>query len=99
MLGHRSLVYDEATTIAGKNNNFQRVDLYDNIAAGNYPEWEFVVQTFPDDGTFMWQGYDLLIPTQIIPFEVNQPIKLGKLTLNRNFENFFAEPESISFLP
>ena len=47
----------------------------------------------------MIAGHDLLIPTVIIPFEVNPPVKLGKLTLNRNFNNFFAEPESISFAP
>lgn len=99
VLGHRSLVYDEATKIAGKNNNFQRVDLYNNIEAGIYPEWEFAVQLFPDDGTFMWNGIDLIQATQIVPFEVNPPIKLGKLTLNRNPTNFFAEPESISFAP
>ena len=98
-LGHRSLVYDEVTKIQGKNNNFQRVDLYNNIAAGIYPEWDFAVQTFPDDGTYMYKGYDLLIPTVIIPDEVNPPIRLGKLTLNRNPSNFFAEPESISFAP
>ncbi|KAK5170276.1 uncharacterized protein LTR77_004863 [Saxophila tyrrhenica] len=98
-LGHRSLAYDEVTKIAGKNNNFQRVDLYNNIAAGIYPEWEFAVQLFPDDGSYMWNGYDLLIPTVIVPFEKNPPVKLGKLTLNRNFNNFFAEPESISFAP
>ncbi|KAK5113414.1 hypothetical protein LTR62_003514 [Meristemomyces frigidus] len=98
-LGHRSLVYDEATKIAGKNNNFQRVDLYNTIAAGIYPEWDLAVQLFPDDGSYMWNGYDLLIPTQIVPFEVNPPITLGKLTLNRNFQNFFAEPEAISFAP
>lgn len=43
VLGHRTLVY-EATKIAGKNNNFQRIDLYNNIEAGNYPEWEFAVR-------------------------------------------------------
>ena len=98
-LGFRSLVYDEVQKLQGKNNNFQRVDLYTNIASGNYPEWDFAVQLFPDDGTYLWKGYDLLIPTQIIPFEVNPPLRLGKLTLNRNPTNFFAEPESISFAP
>ena len=98
-LGHRALVYDEATKIAGKNPNFQRVDLYNNIEAGNYPEWEFQVQVFPDDGTYMWNGIDLLDPTIVIPFEMNPPLTLGKLTLNKNPTNFFAEPESISFAP
>ena len=99
MLGHRALVYDEATKIAGKNNNFQRVDLYNNIEAGIYPEWEFQVQLFPDDGTYMWNGMDLLDPTIVIPYEMNPPMTLGKMTLNKNPTNFFAEPESISFAP
>jgi catalase len=54
---------------------------------------------FPDDGTFMWKGIDLIEATSIVPFELNPPMKLGKLTLNRNPTNFFAEPESISFAP
>ena len=99
VLGHRALVYDEATKIAGKNNNFQRIDLYNNIAAGIYPEWEILVQLFPDDGTYMWNGIDLIDPTIVIPFEMNPPMTLGKMTLNKNPTNFFAEPESISFAP
>ena len=98
-LGHRALVYDEATKIAGKNGNFQRIDLYNNIEAGIFPEWEFMVQLFPDDGTYMWNGIDLIDPTMIIPFEMNPPVTLGKLTLNKNPTNFFAESESISFAP
>ena len=97
--GHRALVYDEATKIAGKNNNFQRVDLYNSIDAEIYPEWELAVQLFPDDGTYMWKGIDLLQAPQIIPFEMNKPVKLGKLTLNKNPKNFFTEPEAISFTP
>lgn len=99
MLGHRALVYDEAVKIAGKNNNFQRVDLYNSIEAGLHPEWEFQVQLFPDDGTYMWKGMDLLDPTIVIPFDMNPPITLGKMTLNRNPTNFFAESESVSFAP
>ena len=47
----------------------------------------------------MWKGIDLLQAPQIIPFEMNTPVKLGKLTLNKNPKNFFAEPEAISFAP
>jgi catalase len=92
-------VYDEATILAGKQGNWERIDLYNNIAAGNYPEWDFAVQLFPDDGTYMYKGYDLLIPTQVVPFGVCQPVRLGRLTINRNFNNFFAEPEAIAFAP
>ncbi|KAI9821460.1 MAG: hypothetical protein M1832_003306 [Thelocarpon impressellum] len=98
-LGHRALVYDEATKIAGKNNNFQRVDLYNAIEGGLYPEWELQVQTFPDDGSYMFQGVDLLDPTKIVPFEMKAPLTLGRLTLNRNPSNFFAETEQINFSP
>ncbi|KAF2652359.1 heme-dependent catalase [Lophiostoma macrostomum CBS 122681] len=99
VLGLRSLVYDEAQILAGKNPDLFTVDLYNNIEAGVYPEWEFAVQLFPDDGSYMWQGYDLLVPTEIVPFEVNPPVKLGKLTLNRNYQDFFAEEEQIAFAP
>lgn len=55
-LGLRTLFYDEAQKLSGKNPDFQRVDLYNNIAAGIYPEWELCVQLFPDDGTYMYKG-------------------------------------------
>ena len=58
-LGHRGLVYDEVQKLVGKNGNFQRVDLYNNIEAGLFPQWEFAVQLFEDDGTYMWQGKDM----------------------------------------
>ncbi|KAF2727056.1 heme-dependent catalase, partial [Polyplosphaeria fusca] len=98
-LGHRTLVYDEATTIAGKNNNFQRVDLFNSINAGLFPEWDFAVQVFPDDGSYMFKDIDLLDPTNVVPEELAPMLRLGKLTLNRNPTNFFAEPEAISFAP
>jgi len=59
------LVYDEATKIAGKNNNFHRVDLWNSIEAGMYPEWEFLVQMFPDDGSYRYMEIDLLDATQV----------------------------------
>jgi catalase len=65
------MVYDEATKIAGKNNNFQRVDLWNSIEAGMYPEWEFLVQLFPDDGSYRYMGIDLLDATQVRQFPVS----------------------------
>ena len=73
--------------------------MYKNIVAGIYPEWEFLVQLFPDDGNYMWNGMDLLGATVVIPFETNPPIALGKMILNKNPTNFFAKSESISFAP
>lgn len=54
---------------------------------------------FPDDGTYMFKGIDLLDPTQVIPTELNAPVKFGTMTLNKNPTNFFSESESIAFAP
>ena len=67
-LGYRAMVYDEATKLAGKNNNFQRIDLYNTIEAGLYPAWDFAVQLFADDGEYMYKGIDLLDATQVRDF-------------------------------
>ena len=96
-LGYLALVYDKAIKIAGKNNNSQRVNLFNNIEACNFTQCDFTVQLFPKDG--MCKGIDLFIPARIVLFEVNPLIRLGRLTLNRNPTNFFAQPESISFAP
>jgi catalase len=98
-LGLRYRVADEIDKIVGFNGDYFREDTYNAIENGLFPEWEMLVQLFPDDGTYTWNGIDLLDPTLIIPFEMNPPTKLGKLTLNRNPTNWFAEVESVQFAP
>jgi catalase len=98
-LGYRSNVQDEMTKIAGKLPQFHRADLYNSIAAGRFPEYDLMVQLFPDNDAFMYKNYDLLDPTVVIPFEVNPPITLGTMTLNRNPTNYFAETEQVAFSP
>ena len=98
-LGYRSNVQDEMSIIAGKNPQFQRADLYNNIAAGRFPEYDLMVQLFPDNGAFMYKNYDLLDPTIVVPFEENPPVTLGTMTLNRNPTNYFAETEQVAFSP
>ena len=98
-LGYRSNVQDEMSKIGGKLPQFQRADLYNNIAAGRFPEYDLMVQLFPDNDSFMYKNYDLLDPTIVIPFEENPPITLGTMTLNRNPTNYFAETEQVAFSP
>ena len=98
-LGYRANVQDEMSKIAGKNPQFHRADLYNNIAAGRFPEYDLVVQLFPDSDAFMYKTYDLLDPTVVVPFEVNPPTVLGTMTLNRNPTNYFAETEQVAFSP
>lgn len=97
-LGLHSLVWDEAQRIAGKNPDFHRQDLYDAINQGEYPEWELGLQIIPEENEHQFD-FDILDATKLWP-EEDVPVKIvGKLTLNRNVDNFFAETEQIAFHP
>jgi catalase len=97
-LGIHGLAWDEAQKIAGKDADFHRRDLWEAIEAGNFPEWELGVQIV-DEGKEDELGFDILDPTKIIP-EAQVPVQLiGKMVLNRNPDNFFAETEQVAFHP
>jgi catalase len=91
-----SLVWEEATLISGKDPDFHRRDLFEAIELGNYPVWElgFQIVEEADEHKF---DFDLLDPTKIIPEELVPVVKVGKMTLNRNTDNFFAETEQVAF--
>ncbi len=96
LLGVHSLVWDEAQKIAGKDCDFHRRDLWDAIDAGQFPEWELGVQIV-DEADELAFGFDLIDPTKLLPEELVPVRKVGKLTLNRNPQNFFAETEQVAF--
>jgi catalase len=96
LLGTHSLVWEECQQISGKDPDFHRRDLYDNIAQGNFPEWEFAVQLIPEEDEDKY-AFDLLDPTKIVPEELVPLQRVGKMTLNRNPDNFFAETEQVAF--
>ena len=97
-LGVHSLAWDEAQKLAGKDADYHRRDLWEAIDSGNFPEWELGVQIV-DEGKEADLGFDILDPTKLIP-ESQVPVQLiGKMTLNRNPENFFAETEQVAFHP
>lgn len=96
VLGVHSLVWDEAQKIAGKDPDFHRRDLYDAIENGYYPEYELGVQLIDEKDEFNFD-FDILDPTKIWP-EEQVPVRLlGKMTLNQNVDNFFAETEQVAF--
>ncbi len=98
VLGSYSLVWDEAQKISGKDPDFHRRDLWEAIERGDYPEWELGVQVIEESDEHKFD-FDLLDPTKLIPEEL-VPVKLiGKMTLNRNPDNFFAETEQVAFHP
>lgn len=97
-LGVHSVAWDEAQRISGKDSDFHRRDLLEAILEGNYPEWDFGVQIIPEEDEHKFD-FDLLdsiklIPEELIPVEI-----VGKMTLNRVPDNFFAEVEQVAFCP
>ncbi|WP_417621083.1 catalase [Parasphingorhabdus sp.] len=98
VLGMQSTTWDEAVKISGADPDYHRRDLHEAIAAGDFPEWELGIQTF-DEQWAAKQPYDVLDATKLIP-EEEIPVRIiGKMTLNRNPDNFFAETEQAAFLP
>ncbi|MBS7320303.1 MAG: catalase, partial [Myroides sp.] len=97
-LGTHAVVWDEALKISGNNSDFHRLDLWEAIESGNFPEWELGVQIVPeaDEKNF---DFDLLDPTKIIPEEQVPVTIIGRMVLNKNPDNFFAETEQIAFHP
>jgi catalase len=95
-LGTHSLVWDEAVKIAGADSDFHRRDLWDAIEAGEYPEWELGLQIFTEAQAEAF-SFDVLDATKLIPEELVPVTPVGRMVLNRNPDNFFAETEQVAF--
>jgi catalase len=96
LLGAHSLLWDEAQKISGKDCDFHRRDLWEAIESGNYPEYELGLQIIPERDQLAF-GFDLLDPTKLVPEELVPVRRVGKLVLDRNPTNFFAETEQVAF--
>jgi catalase len=97
-LGNSSVLWDEALKINGADPDFHRRDLWDAIARGDFPEYELGLQIFDQDFADKFE-FDVLDATKIIPEEVVPLDMVGKLVLDRNVDNFFAETEQVAFCP
>jgi catalase len=95
--GVHSLVWEEAQIAAGCDPDFHRRDMADGIEAGAPLEFELGIQVMPDDGSDSYEGIDLLDPTKIVPEEMVPVQLVGRLVLNRNPTNYFAETEQVAF--
>ncbi|WP_426197097.1 catalase [Massilia sp. DWR3-1-1] len=98
VLGLQSTLWDEAVKIAGADPDFHRRDMFENVSAGNFPEWDLAVQLFTEEDAagFPFDHLDStkLIPEELIPLQV-----IGRMTLNRWPNNFFAATEQVAFCP
>jgi len=96
LLGVHSLAWTESLRLGGYDPDFHRRDLWDAIESGAYPEWELGVQLIPEEDQLKYE-FDPLDATKIVPEELIPVRRIGKLTLNRNPDNFFAETEQVAF--
>jgi len=94
--GTHSLVWDEAVKISGADSDFHRRDLWEAIEAGAYPEWELGLQIFTEEQAEEF-SFDVHDATKIVPEELVPVVPVGRMVLNRNPDNFFAETEQVAF--
>jgi len=97
-LGLQSTVWDETVKISGADQDFHRRDMFEAIAAGNFPEWEFAVQLFTQEDADKFP-FDHLDATKLIPEELVPLRVIGRMVLDRWPNNFFAETEQVAFCP
>jgi catalase len=96
ILGTHSLVWDEAVKIMGADPDFHRRDLWEAIESGNYPEWELGLQVFSEADADKF-SFDVLDATKLVPEELVPVKPVGRMVLDRNPDNFFAETEQVAF--
>ena len=94
--GTHSLVWDEAAKLIGADPDYHRRDLWEAIEAGAFPEWELAVQVFTEEQADAFE-FDVLDSTKLVPEELVPLTPIGKMVLDRNPDNFFAETEQVAF--
>jgi catalase len=95
-LGAQSVVWDEAVKINGADPDFHRRDLWNAIDKGDFPEFELCLQTFTQRQADKF-AFDVLDATKLIPEELVPLRVVGRMVLDRNPTNFFAETEQVAF--
>ncbi|MCU0950422.1 MAG: catalase [Burkholderiaceae bacterium] len=96
VLGTHSLVWDEAVKVMGADPDYLRRDLWEAIEGGAFPAWDLQLQLFSEAQAEQW-SFDVLDSTKIVPEELVPLRTVGRLVLDRNPDNFFAETEQVAF--
>ena len=96
--GAENFADGEARAMAAEDPDFHRRDLYEAIAEGDEPEWHLEMQIMPfgDAAGYRFNPFDL---TKVWPHADYPPVRVGRMVLDRNPENFFAEVEQAGFSP
>jgi catalase len=94
--GTHSLCWDEAVKISGADPDFHRRDLWERIEGGAFPEYELGLQVFTEEQADQF-SFDILDATKLVPEELVPIRPVGRMVLNRNPDNFFAETEQVAY--
>ena len=96
--GVQNLTRQEAARLAGEAPDHATVDLYKAIEQGDFPAWRVCVQVMPekDAKAYRWNIFDI---TKVWPHKDYPLVEIGRMTLNRNPENYFADVEQSAFSP
>jgi catalase len=96
--GIKNLSAEQADHLAGSDPDYATRDLFNAIKRGEYPSWTFYVQVMPleDAENFDWDPFDL---TKVWPHKQYPLRQFGRMVLNRNPANYFAEVEQAAFSP
>lgn len=97
-LGVKNLTRAQAAEIQARDVGHATRDLYDAIAHGEYPEWELSIQLMSDDGQ-PELDFDPLDDTKLWPRDKFPLQPVGRMVLDRNPGNVFAETEQSAFCP
>lgn len=98
VLGIQSHVWDEHAKTQAADNDFHRRDLFEAIERGQFPAWDFGVQLFTEEQADAFP-FDHLDPTKFIPEELVPVQIIGRMTLDRNPDNHFAENDQVAYCP
>ncbi|MCM3574309.1 catalase KatA [Mesobacillus subterraneus] len=96
--GVKNLAAATAAKIAGENPDYHTEDLFNAIEAGDFPAWKLYVQIMPleDANTYRFDPFDV---TKVWSQKDYPLIEVGRMVLDRNPENYFAEVEQATFSP
>ncbi|XP_072758962.1 catalase-like isoform X2 [Anoplolepis gracilipes] len=96
--GIKNLLPEKANELCASDPDYSIRDLYNAIAKKQFPSWTLYIQimTMDQAKTFRWNPFDL---TKVWPHKEYPPIPVGKLVLDRNPENYFADVEQMAFNP
>ncbi|NGY93193.1 catalase [Bacillus megaterium] len=96
--GVKNLSPDVAAKLAGENPDYHTEDLFNAIEKGDFPSWKLYVQIMPleDADTYRFDPFDV---TKVWSQKDYPLIEVGRMVLDRNPENYFAEVEQATFSP